>query len=128
MSVAGPSLTCPHTRRMAMQQYSFSRLSEWRGIGSLRGLVPLAQLAEVLEISPKGIETIALEGHFLTLIRIGNSDVLVVELEEVLRLVDDADFQLDVTRQRRRPQKCPNCGEQRWIPIVFGMPGPELWE
>lgn len=28
----------------------------------------------------------------------------------------------------RKTAKCPKCGEAKTIPIVYGMPGPELFE
>ncbi|WP_210505502.1 hypothetical protein [Naasia sp. SYSU D00057] len=97
-----------------MTAYSYPRLAVVDGIGGLRGLVPLTQLADVLDIPSRGAEALALSGHFFSLARIGNSDIFVVDTTEILQLVDDPDFQTAVAAQRRRPQRCPECRQQSW--------------
>jgi hypothetical protein len=94
--------------------YSYPRLAVVDGIGGLRGLVPLTQLADVLDIPSRGAEALALGGHFFSLARIGNSDIFVVDAAEVVQLLDDPTFQTAVANQRRRPQRCPQCRQQAW--------------
>lgn len=33
-----------------------------------------------------------------------------------------------MTEMNHTPEKCPQCGNATVLPIVYGMPGPELWE
>jgi transcription elongation factor Elf1 len=28
----------------------------------------------------------------------------------------------------RRPSACPQCGSPTVVPVIYGLPGPELWE
>ncbi|BDZ47167.1 hypothetical protein [Naasia aerilata] len=97
-----------------MPAYSYPKLAVVDGIGGLRGLVPLTQLAEVLDIPSRGAEALALGGHFFSLARIGNSDIFVVDAAEIVQLLDDPAFQTAVAAQRRRPQRCPQCKQQAW--------------
>lgn len=89
---------------------------------SLLGLISLRGAADRLGLSDERMEVLAMEGRFRSLRVLGEELAQVLSQDEIDALLRDPVALTALRRRPRRPRRCPECSEQRWVPIVYGMP------